>query len=88
MMAHYSSASRAEGTRTSLTSPGSKAESVVGAFAGTFIGAGVATVLEGRSLVEAGTVGWGAILGRSLAVALKGAAGIVILTVTTLALFF
>lgn len=62
--------------------------SVVGAFVGTFLGAGAVTVLEGRSVVEAGAVGWGAFIGRSLAVALKGAAGVLILTVTTLALFF
>ncbi len=62
--------------------------SVVGVFVGTFLGAGGVTVLEGRPLVEAGTVGWGALLGRALAVALKGAAGVIILAVTTLALFF
>ena len=62
--------------------------SVVGVFVGTFLGAGVVTVLEGRSLVEAGTVGWGALLGRGLAVALKGAAGIIVLLVTVVALFF
>ncbi|NNM34571.1 MAG: DUF456 domain-containing protein [Gemmatimonadetes bacterium] len=62
--------------------------SFVGVFVGTFIGAGAVTVLEGRSLVEAGTVGWGALLGRGLAVALKGAAGVIILVATTVALFF
>ena len=62
--------------------------SVVGVFVGTFVGASVITVFEGRPLLEAGTVGWGALLGRGLAVGLKGAAGVVILIVTTLALFF
>lgn len=62
--------------------------SLIGVFLGTFVGAGAVTVLEGRSLVEAGTVGWGALLGRAVAVALKGAAGIVVLLATTAALFF
>ncbi|MGI9628898.1 MAG: DUF456 family protein [Longimicrobiales bacterium] len=62
--------------------------SVVGVFLGTFAGAGAVTVLEGRSVSEAGTVGWGALVGRSLAVALKGGAGVLVLLVTTWALFF
>lgn len=61
--------------------------SLIGIFLGTFVGAGAVTVFEGRSLVEAGTVGWGAVVGRTVAVALKGAAGVVVLVVTTAALF-
>ena len=62
--------------------------SVVGVFVGTVLGAGAVSIFEGKPLVEAGVVGWGAFLGRTAAVALKGAAGVAVLAVTSFALFF
>ncbi len=61
--------------------------SVLGVFVGTFVGAGAVTLVEGRSIATAGTVGWGALLGRGAAVALKGAAGLLVLVTTAAALF-
>ncbi len=57
------------------------AGSVVGAFAGTLIGAIVATWLQSRSLGGAVRAGWGALLGRAVAVALKIFVGIAILII-------
>lgn len=53
--------------------------SVIAGFVGSFLGAAVATVLEGRDLAAARRVGWGVLIGRALAAAVKTAAGIVIL---------
>ncbi len=57
------------------------AGSVVGAFAGTLIGAIVTTWLQSRSLGGAVRAGWGALLGRAVAVALKIFVGIAILII-------
>lgn len=62
--------------------------SVVGVFAGTFAGAAGVTLLEGSGVANAGGAGWGALLGRALAVALKGAAGVLVLVTATTALIF
>lgn len=48
---------------------------IVTAFAGTFIGAAAVTFLETRSLLAAGKVGTGTLIGRVLAVATKIGAG-------------
>lgn len=55
------------------------AGSVLGAFAGTLIGAVVATWLHTRRLGGAVRAGWGALLGRAVAVAIKVFVGLVIL---------
>ncbi len=57
------------------------AGSVLGAFAGTLIGAVAATWLQTRRLAGAVRAGWGALLGRAAAVALKIFVGIVILII-------
>lgn len=44
---------------------------VLTAFAGTFLGAGVVTLLETRSIQRSARVGWGVVLARTAAVALK-----------------
>lgn len=62
--------------------------SVVMAFAGSFAGAAVVTVLEGRGMGKAGQVGTGILLARVLAVGLKVAAGLVVLAVTAAGLLF
>lgn len=60
---------------------------VITAFLGTFAGAGLVTWLETRSLEAAGRVGWGVVLARTLAVALKVGVATVVLTVGSAALF-
>ena len=55
------------------------AGSVVGAFAGTLIGAVAATWLHTRSVGHAVRAGWGALMGRAVAVAIKVFVGLVIL---------
>jgi uncharacterized protein YqgC (DUF456 family) len=57
------------------------AGSLVGAFLGTLAGAVLATWLETRRLGGSVRAGWGALLGRALAVAIKVFAGLVILLV-------
>lgn len=49
---------------------------VVAAFAGTFLGALVVTYFETRSLRHSARVGWGVVLARTAAVALKVGAGL------------
>lgn len=44
---------------------------VITAFVGTFLGAGAVTLLETRSLGRSARVGWGVVLARTVAVALK-----------------
>lgn len=53
--------------------------SVIAGFLGSFIGAALVTVAETRRLDHAGRVGWGVLLGRMWAAAVKTAAGIAIL---------
>lgn len=53
--------------------------SVVGAFAGTLIGAVAATWLHTRRVGTAVRAGWGALVGRAVAVAIKVFVGLVIL---------
>lgn len=48
---------------------------------GTFLGAAAVTLVETRAAGSAARVGWGAVLGRAVSVALKSAVGIVILVV-------
>ena len=55
------------------------AGSLVGAFLGTLAGAALATWLETRQLRDSLRAGWGALLGRAVAVAVKVFAGLVIL---------
>ena len=62
--------------------------SVLGVFAGTMIGAAIATWTLVKDSDAALKAGWGALLGRAAAVALKMAAGIVTLVVGGAALLF
>lgn len=55
------------------------AGSLVGAFFGTLIGATLATWLATREMGTSARAGWGALLGRSVAVAVKVFAGLAIL---------
>lgn len=64
------------------------AGSIAGAFLGTLGGAILATWLETRQLAGSVRAGWGALLGRALAVAIKVFAGLVILLVGGGALLF
>ncbi len=62
--------------------------SVLGVFAGTMIGASIATWTLAKDSEVALKAGWGALLGRSAAIALKTAAGIVIFVSGAAALLF
>lgn len=55
------------------------AGSLVGAFLGTLVGASVATWLETREIRRSARAGWGALLGRAAAIAIKVFAGLAIL---------
>lgn len=61
--------------------------SLVGAFVGTFLGAGIVTLVETRSLGEAGKVGYGVVLARTLAVVLKLCLGFAILVTAAFGVF-
>lgn len=61
---------------------------LVTAFLGTFVGAGVVTWLETRSLERSARVGWGVLLARTAAVALKVATALVVLLAVALGLLF
>ncbi len=52
---------------------------LVGAFLGSFAGAVGVALWETRRVRDSARVGWGAVLGRAAAAALKGAVGLVIL---------
>jgi uncharacterized protein YqgC (DUF456 family) len=54
---------------------------VLAGIAGSFLGAALLAFHESRDLVAAGRVGWGVVLGRTLAAFVKVAAGLVILVV-------
>lgn len=49
---------------------------VITAFAGTFLGAGIVTLMETRSIGRSARVGWGVVLARTAAVALKVAVAV------------
>lgn len=57
------------------------AGSLIGAFIGTLAGAILATWLETRRLGDSLRAGWGALLGRAVAVGVKVFAGLVILVI-------
>lgn len=57
------------------------AGNIVGAFLGTLLGAVAATWLQTRELAGSMRAGWGALMGRAVAVAIKVFAGLVILVV-------
>ncbi len=61
--------------------------SVVAGFLGTFVGAGLVSFVETRSVGDASRVGAGVLLARACAVALKVGTGLLILGVTVAALF-
>lgn len=60
--------------------------SVVTAFLGTFLGAGLVTFFETRSLERSARVGWGVLLARTAAVALKVGVGAVLVGATAVRL--
>lgn len=53
--------------------------SIIAGFLGSFAGAAFVTWLEAKDMGQAGRVGWGVLLGRMWAAAVKTAAGILIL---------
>lgn len=61
---------------------------LVGGVAGTFVGAAAVTMYERRDVAPALRVGWGAALGRGVAVAIKIAAALVVLIAGGAALLF
>ena len=60
--------------------------SVVTAFLGTFVGAGLVTLLETRSLQRSARVGWGVLLARTVAVAVKVGVAVAVIGAVGLAL--
>ena len=62
--------------------------SLVAGFLGTFIGAGLVTLWESRSIGEASRVGVGVLLARTLAIGLKIGVGVVVLVVGGLGMVF
>lgn len=62
--------------------------SVVAGVVGSFVGAAAVTLWETRHLPSATRVGWGVMLGRAAAIALKSAAGVVILVLGAAALIY
>lgn len=62
--------------------------SLITAFFGTFIGAGLVTYIETRSFVRSTRVGWGLVLARTVAVALKVATAVAIVGAVAVALLF
>lgn len=59
---------------------------VITAFLGTFLGAGAVTLLETRSVRHSARVGWGVVLARTVAVALKVAVSVAVIAVVGVAL--
>jgi uncharacterized protein YqgC (DUF456 family) len=59
---------------------------LVTAFLGSFLGAGLVTWLQTRSLRRSGRVGWGIVLARTAAVALKVAVGVALVAAAALAM--
>lgn len=62
--------------------------SVITAFLGTFVGAGLVTFLETKSALRSARVGWGVLIARTVAVAMKMTAAIGVIFAVSLALFF
>lgn len=60
--------------------------SIIAGFIGTFVGAMAATLYETRRMDTASRVGWGVLLGRMWAAAVKVAAGVIILVLGAAAL--
>lgn len=58
--------------------------SIFGAMAGAFLGAFALELTTGRGSRPAARVGWGALLGRTLAIAMKVSAGLVVLVLAVL----
>jgi uncharacterized protein YqgC (DUF456 family) len=61
--------------------------SILGAFFGAFAGAYVVTYVEQRKMEEAIRVGWGALVGRVLAMVFKGAAVVTMIGLNIWAIF-
>lgn len=61
---------------------------IVTAFVGTFVGAGLVTFLETRSVERSARVGWGLVLARTAAVALKVATAVLLIGAVAAALLF
>lgn len=61
---------------------------LVTAFLGTFLGAGLVTFWETRSIEHSTRVGWGLVLARTAAVALKVAAAVAMIAAVAIALVF
>lgn len=61
---------------------------MITAFMGTFVGAGLVTLLETRSLERSAKVGWGVLLARTASVAMKVGVAVVITGATAVALLF
>jgi uncharacterized protein YqgC (DUF456 family) len=59
---------------------------VITAFLGTFIGAGLVTYWETRSLERSARVGWGVVLARTVAVAMKVGVAVAVVAATAVAL--
>ncbi|MEM7415830.1 MAG: DUF456 domain-containing protein [Gemmatimonadota bacterium] len=62
--------------------------SVITAFLGTFLGAGIVTFVETLSLERSARVGWGVLLARTAAVALKLGTAISVIAFVAITLFF
>jgi uncharacterized protein len=62
--------------------------SIVAGFLGSFAGAAAVTYMEAKDMGQAGRVGWGVLMGRMWAAAVKTAAGFVILVIGGAALLF
>ena len=61
---------------------------VITAFLGTFLGAGLVTLLETTSLRRSARVGWGVLLARTAAVAMKVSAAVIVIGAVGVALLF
>lgn len=61
---------------------------VITAFLGTFLGAGAVTLMETRSIGRSARVGWGVLLARTAAVALKVAVAVGVIAFVGVALLF
>lgn len=59
---------------------------VLTAFVGTFLGAGIVTLLETRSIGRSARVGWGVVLARTVAVGLKVAVAVGVIASVGIAL--
>lgn len=59
---------------------------LITAFVGSFLGAGVVTWFETRSLSRSGQVGWGVVVARTVAVALKVGVGAALVAATGVSL--